>query len=164
MHLHFRNWSDADKEALATVRSFKEMAVIALGIMMRNGGEFHMVSGPISTGGVGSIEGNRRVFMRVIEHLISEEGLPVWSQMPFQDKMVDLYKIWHAENPNESYCMPILLDFYEPVFSSGFVKVLHFIHGYESSFGARWEHQGCERWGIERRYLPAELSRMLVTA
>jgi len=156
--IHFNYWNDSDKEKVAKSTKFSELAVVALSILNRIPGDIHMVSGPISTGGVGTLEGNRRVFEKTVETLVSEEHLNIFSQMPFEDKMVELYRKWHAYNPKEKYCMPILEDFYEPVFSSGKIKVLHFIHGWELSYGAKWEHDNCDGWGIERRYLPKELS------
>jgi hypothetical protein len=117
-----------------------------------------MISGPISTDGVGTLEGNRKVYTRIIEIMALESNFDVFSQMPFEDKMVELYRAWHIANPSEKYCTPILTDFYEKVFSSGNVEGLHLIHSWESSHGARWEHDNCDRWNIARDYLPEELS------
>ncbi len=155
---HYRHWNPRDHDALKDAKSFVDLAAIALDILRRTPGKAEMVSGPISTGGVGTIQGNRKVFEGVIEILIGESHRNIFSQMPFEDKMVELYLEWHRQNPAEEYCTPILNDFYEKVFLSGKVSALHFIHGWESSFGARWEHGNCDRWGIEKRYLPQELS------
>ncbi len=157
--IHFKHWSGIDKVMLGHAGNFQDLARLAMSIIRRIPVDIEMVSGPISTGGVGTIDGNRKVFEAVIEILILEDGLNVFSQMPFEDKMVEFYKKWHAENPLEKYCMPILHDFYEPVFSSGRVKALHFIDGWESSFGAKWEHGNCSKWGIKRKYLSRELSQ-----
>ena len=151
--IHFKHWILTDYQLLERARSFHDLFQLAANIMTRFEGDLHMVSGPISTGGVGTIDGNRRVFEKAIEMLATEQKLNVFSQMPFEDKMVELYKQWHSENPREDYCSPILTDFYEPLFSLGRVKVLHFIRGWQSSVGARWEHDNCVQWEIERRYL-----------
>ncbi len=156
--IHWRQWTDDEKRELDSAKDFKQLSHIAISIISRMSGDVHMVSGPISTGGVGTVEGNGKVFANVIEILITEQGINIFSQMPFEEKMVKLYREWFKNNPNEKYCRPILDDFYEPLFSSGKVKVLHFIYGWESSTGARWENESCERWVIERRYLPKELS------
>lgn len=161
--IHHKHWTEADLRALEASKSFSDLAAIALSVMSRMSGDLEMVSGPISTGGVGSRDGNLLVFSRVIEKLLAE-GRPIFSQMPFEDKMGELYEMWRSENLSAGYCMPILVDFYEAVFSSGRVKKLHFIHGYESSFGAMWEHDSCERWGIERVYLSEEASMSLLRA
>jgi len=156
--IHFKYWTEADRRALAKVTTFKDLATLAIDIIQRFPGNVCMVSGPISTGGVGTLEGNRKVFTRVIELLATEQSANIFSQMPFEDRIAELYKEWHADNPKEKYCMPILNDFYHEIFSTGKVSSLHFIYGWDSSFGARWEHDNCDKWGIERHYLPQELS------
>ena len=156
--IHFKYWNETDVGALSSAKTFKDLSIIALNILERFPVGVHMVSGPISTGGVGTLEGNRKVFERVVELLATEQSLNIFSQMPFEDKMVELYRKWHIDNPTEKYCMPILTDFYQPVFSSGKVSNLHFIYGWESSFGAKWEHNNCDEWSIKRNYLPQELS------
>ena len=155
--IQWKLWNMEDKKALDDATDFKQLVNIALAIISRMTGDAHMVSGPISTGGVGTVEGNGKVFANIIEILIKDQGINIFSQMPFEEKMVKLYKEWFKNNPNEKYCRPILDDFYEPLFSSGKVKVLHFIHNWESSTSARWENENCERWGIEKKYLSKEL-------
>ena len=156
--IHYRNWIDADKQKLAKSKSFKDLADIVIEIINRIPKKIEMVSGPISTGGVGSKIENLKVFESVVEILILESKLNIFSQIPFEEKMNELYREWYVNNPDEKYCMPILEEFYERLFSSGKVKKLHFINDWQSSFGARWEHDNCDRWGIERNYLPRELS------
>jgi len=156
--IHFKYWTDDDKKALSAALTFKDLATIAINIIQRFPGEVCMVSGPISTGGVGSREGNQKVFTKVIELLATEQSANIFSQVPLEDKIVDIYKKWHLNNPDETYCMPILDDFYRPLFSTGKVGALHFIYGWESSFGSRWEHDNCDQWGIKRYYLPQEFS------
>jgi hypothetical protein len=156
--IHFIHWHPSDYRALDTAKSFSDLSKLALGMTDRISGKIEMVSGPISTGGVGSAEGNKRVFEGIIEILISESASNIFSQMPFETKMEELYRKWYAENPGEKYCWPILDEFYEPLFASGKVERLHFIHDWESSTGATWEHDNCDRWGIKRHYLPKELS------
>lgn len=156
--VHFRSWHENDAIDIAQSSDFKQLAVVAQRIIARTSEPLHMVSGPISTGGVGSIPGNMSVLRGVIEILHREEGLAVFSQVPFEGRMVGLYEIWHKENLDKPYCMPILEDFYWPIFDSGRIAQLHFIHGWESSFGARWEHEACTQLRIGRRYLPKEMT------
>ena len=157
--IHFNHWTRVDRMMLGRTRTFRDLSDLALSIMHRMPDGIEMVSGPISTGGVGSIEGNRKVFEGIIELLVIENRLNIFSQMPFEDKMVEFYLAWHAAHPAEKYCMPILTDFYERIFSTGKVKIIHFIHGWESSYGASWEHENCDRWKIRRFYLSEMFSR-----
>ncbi len=151
--IHYRAFTHVEVRMIGNARSFSMLLVPALEVLQRMSEPVHMVSGPISTGGVGSLEGNIHIFKSTIEHLAEAEGLNMFSQLPFQDKMIELAREWHEAHPKESYCMPILSEFYEPIFASGHVECLHFIHGWEQSKGSRWEHDGCSRWKIERRYL-----------
>lgn len=155
--IHYKYWSFEDRLSLSKAKTFVDLAILAISIIQRMPKGVQMVSGPITTGGFKDIDQNRRVFEKVIE-ILSERGVNIFSQMPFEEKIVELAKIWQAENPEEEYCMPILNDFYEAVFSSGLVSDLNFIFDWESSFGAKWENSNCKRWGINANYLPRELS------
>jgi hypothetical protein len=151
--IHYKYWTDSDHQSLKQTTSFTELGLLAISIVRRFTGKVNMVSGPISTGGVGTIQGNKDVFMAVIE-ILAQDQKNIFSQMPFEDKIVELYKKWRLNNPQQSYCMPILEEFYEPLFSTGKVECLNFIYDWESSFGAKWEHTNCDRWLIKRNYLP----------
>ncbi|MDQ5893418.1 MAG: hypothetical protein QG640_430 [Patescibacteria group bacterium] len=160
MSIHFLHWASEDEQALSKAQSFEELARVALNVIAKIEGEIHMVSGPISTGGVGTVPGNLYVFEKIIEMLSKDEGFNIFSQIPFQAKMDNLCQMWQKMNQNEIHCIPILENFYKPLFSSGRIAVVHFIHGWESSFGSRWEHDFCKKnTGIRIEYLPKELSK-----
>lgn len=154
MNAHFQHWDAFDLCDRNRARTFSDLAKVAVGMLSRLPPEarLHMVSGPISTGGRGSLQENRRVLGAIIEGL-HRQGLPVYSQMPYEDKLVEFAAIWRRRPGNSGYCWPILHEFYEHVFSSGRISTLHFIPGYETSTGAKWEHDECDRWGIQRVYL-----------
>ncbi len=156
--VHYKYWTDPDMEKLAKATTFLELACIALAVIARMPRDLHMVSGPISTGGVGTVEGNCKVFKGMIELLALHCHLNMFSQMPFEKRMAELSIKWHAENPTETYCTPILDDFYTPVFRSGRICAVHFLDGWGSSFGAKWEHDNCELWNIQRIFLTKESS------
>ena len=166
--VHYKFWRDSEKEILlkqlSEARTFKELASVAVTVLNHLPPDLkvHMVSGPISTGGVGTIEGNRKIFEGVIEILVENCRIDVFSQMPFEDKMVELYKEWHAEHLKEKYCLPILHNFYEPIFSSGRIIALNFIPDWESSFGAQWEYENCDRWRIQRVMLSQKILDMVL--
>ena len=143
---------------LDRAKTFKDLSDIALAVMNRMPTGIEMISGPISTGGLGTPELNLKVFSGVIEILIEDYRLNMLSQMPFEAAMGRFAAAWRTDNPGSRYCMPILDDFYDRVFSTGKVLHLHFLHDWESSFGATWEHDNCERWGIKRIYLEREIS------
>jgi hypothetical protein len=130
--------------------TFEELAALALMEMEKFTEGCDIVCGPISTGGVGSIEGNLKVFARTIDKL-QETGHPIFTQLPYEEKIFSFRERWRAENPSrsEDYYMPILEEFYRPLFQSGKVKRAWFINGWESSKGARWERDELANLQVE---------------
>ncbi|MBU6232095.1 MAG: hypothetical protein KGI45_03095 [Patescibacteria group bacterium] len=152
--LHYRGWHLNDRLNIHRVRRIDRMREAAeRAIANRFPVPLEMVSGPITTGGLGNIRENVRVLRTTIEHLVLKLNIPVWSQVPFERCMIEFGRAWRIANPRAAYCMPILDSFYLPILRSGRIFRLRFIHGWESSFGARWEHDRCIEFGIERMYL-----------
>src|ERR1035437_3198523 len=104
--VHDKHWNADYLDNLNRARSFIDLATIALDIVFRLPEKVEMVSGPISTGGVGTIPGNRKVFEGVIEILILESKLNIFSQMPFEDKMVQFKKKGNTKNPKKKVWKP----------------------------------------------------------
>jgi hypothetical protein len=152
--VHHRYWTDEDKRSSANIKTFSALAEMALQIMKRMPPRVHAVSGPITTGGLGNAKDNMALFKKTTEDLAIEKGLNVLSWVPFEDIIVSILKEWKKANPDEKYCMPLLDDFYLPLFESGLISDIHFIYGWDSSMGARWEHDQCVRLNIARHFLP----------
>lgn len=161
MNVHLQEWTDEDLRAIQDATTLDSMADIACAIVLRMPSGLHFVSGPISTGGFGDVAKNRDILRAAIEEL-SRQGHPIWSQMPFEDKLVWFDAQWRKDGKSTGYCWPILETFYESIFSTGRFQVGHFLHGFESSIGARWEHENCGRWNISRRRLEPSFSRGLL--
>jgi len=107
-----------------------------------------MVCGPISkTGGVGSRKRNLEIFSKAIDRLRAEK-LAIFSQMPFEDDMERLFK-----SDPKLQGIELLEEFYLPIFKTKIIKILFFLPGWETSFGAVWEHRQAEILGIPRVYL-----------
>jgi hypothetical protein len=158
MESHYRHWGEKEKLALANAGSFKELGKVVVDILSIMPGGVNVVSGPISTGGMGTTAANIAVFKNIVEILTEDMGLNILSWVPFEIKIHDLHTEWSKTN-GKGYCMPILEDFYHAAFCSNKITKVHFIHGWESSFGARWEHELCDKLGIEKVYLSKELSQ-----
>lgn len=139
-------WTDEDIKAVEEAKDFKDLYAIANRIFSRMEGEIGQVCGPIATGGAGSIEANLEIFNNEILKL-QNQGKIIFDQMPFEWPMQDLKKRV-ADGANT-----ILEDFYLPIFESGKVKTLYFIKGWETSYGANWEHNQAKRLGIDIVYL-----------
>ena len=141
-----RYWTEVEHKDLEQVASFAHLADIALRVVARILPPVGQVCGPITTGGHGDIEKNMNVFVATINRL-EEQGLNIFNQVPFQQLMRRL----KATHPNGE--IAILEQFYGPLFRSGFITTLYFIPGWETSFGAKWEHGQAQHLGLEVVYL-----------
>ena len=106
-----------------------------------------MVCGPVSTGGAGSRQANLKIFSRAIDRLAAG-GLLIFSQMPFENDMERIFK-----SDPRLQGLRLLEEFYLPIFRSRDIKLMCFLPGWESSTGARWEHDQAEILKIPRIYL-----------
>lgn len=136
-------WKQAEKDALRGATSFKELSSIALVVVARMPKPVGQVCGPISTGGLGSIEKNLLMFDKVVDHLIGQ-GLTIFDQVPFEDHLFRVIERHGGTRKGHR----LLTDFYLPIFESGHISTLHFIHGWQSSDGSVWERKQAERLGI----------------
>lgn len=136
----------ADFSAIEKAQTFKELYQIASTVVNRLGPPVGFVCGPISAnGGTKSVERNMKIFTSHIE-LLENKKLKIFSQLPFEKS---LWRIL-AAGENENVLLETL---YLPLFNSGMLNVFYFIPGWESSFGANWEHKQALKLGIEIIYL-----------
>ncbi len=143
-------WKSRHIAAAKKVKSFTELAELALAILSQFNDSVVMVSGPISTGGRGSIEKNIEAFAKTKAHL-EKRGHLVFSQTPVQETIARLAKEWRKANnkPLNRYCRPILTEFYLPIFKSGRVVKMFFRPDWKSSIGSRWERKKARLLRIE---------------
>ncbi len=150
----------------AKTNSLTELVQIAAAELQKfpKGGE--VVCGPISTGGRGSSEENLRVFEATIETL-KKVGRPIFSQVPYEERIFFFRKRWQDSDPSRAgqYYMPILEEFYYPLFQTKLIKRGWFIPGWNSSFGARWEREQLEEVNADICDLANEwVDQILITA
>lgn len=139
-------YTNADFIAIENGTMFEHLVPIAMKIITSLEPPLGMVCGPISaTGGTKSVERNMKIFTSHIE-LLENKKLKIFSQLPFEKT---LWRIL-AAGENENVLLETL---YLPLFNSGMLNVFYFIPGWESSFGANWEHEQALRLGIEIFYL-----------
>jgi len=116
---------------------------IAKEILFKESG-LALFSGPISTGGLGSIDENLRYFNKGIAEA-SRKGYNMFCQMPFEE----LFKAIHYEH--EVHTSFFIKHFYKPLFKSNRISLLLQAENWESSSGACEEAKLCDRFGIERK-------------
>ncbi len=149
--IHF--WHEQDKKELKVAKSFAQLLPIAIRIIKRMSQPVAMVSGPISTGGLGSVEKNMK-FFTLATAVLYKSGVNVFDQTPFDWAMERIKKnTWHKKE----YCIPLLEDFYLPLFKNKIIQEVYFLPDWQSSFGAKWEHQQCEKFNIEIHDFPKEI-------
>jgi len=140
------HWHDREIAALKRVASYDEAADIALTVLKRMhalGEPVVEICGPISTGGLGSLEKNAERFRAAIRSA-HERGLVVFDQMHFQDVIERLSEL----HRNGSYDQDVLEVFYRRIFESGYIGKALFLPGWESSRGASWERALLTELGV----------------
>lgn len=148
----YQNWREDDVQKVALLETYADMKDVALIALKALPQPVVQVCGPLTTGGRGSFEKNLEMFHEGIQFL-AEQGKTVFDQRPFEIPMQKL----KATRKGPGYAYELLYEFYLPVFQSGHVKELHFLPGWESSIGARWEHDQAQQLGITIFYLPKSL-------
>ncbi|MBI2109413.1 MAG: DUF4406 domain-containing protein [Parcubacteria group bacterium] len=137
-------WTHKEVEMVTNASSYKELRTVAFTVIGRMPRPIVQVSGPISTGGAGSLEENLKRFARAVS-LLKREGRHVFNQIPFEPS---IQKIKGIEEPNVDYAMGILEQFYLPIFETKVIEALYFLPDWQSSVGARWEREQAGRLGI----------------
>jgi len=125
-------WTEKDKQNAELAQTYGDLSVVAQGVAVRIPQPLVMVCGPISTGGLGSIEQNMVRFRKMID-FVKSLGENVFDQLPFEPY---LWRI--IRGPNDHGGFHLLEDFYQPLFERYF-SGLYFIPDWESSAGTCWE-------------------------
>ncbi|MFA5313649.1 MAG: hypothetical protein WC375_10120 [Methanomassiliicoccales archaeon] len=145
-------WTETDIKVLATSRNFSDIGSVTLAVLLRFQNRVAMVSGPMTSGGKGSITENPAAYRRAMAHLQSKDYV-IFNQLLAEDALKRHWHAWIAAG-NEGYCWELLEEVYAPVFRSGKVAKLVFMPDWQSSRGATWEHEMAHKLGIETEYLP----------
>lgn len=157
MNGDFRHFTKRDKSDLRKAKTFEELSLVALRVLERmrakeqkkaHPRKIGMVSGPISTGGLGSPNANIKAFRKTIRHL-EQKDYCIFNQMPFENPMWRIIK-----TPYYQGGLQLLTKFYRPIFKSGHIAVIHFMQNWHTSFGASWEHKESKRLHIRQNHLP----------
>lgn len=136
-----RYWRMADVRAVDAAQDFADLLPVALRVISRMPLDRPrtIVSGPITTGGEGTVEKNTMALKLAIE-LLQKKGFNVFDQFPFQDAMTRMLKVWHAKYGHKKYCAKLITDFYGPMLEHE--NVIHSmiqLPGWRTSNGAVME-------------------------
>ena len=141
------NWTPTDYDNLKKANTLPELLAVALTVLDRMSQPVALVSGPIATGGKGSVEENVRAFADTIR-AVRVSGKTVFNQLPFEEKLTAL-----AKQSKMAYFTPILDEFILPILKSGKIAEIIFMKDWQSSTGSRWEYVTAGELGIERTLL-----------
>lgn len=97
------------------------------------------VCGPISTGGLGSVDENIKFFKKSIEKL-EGAGYFVFDQTVFEDAMLKIKTSRMENGLFKFYDWDLLNKCYIPLFESRLLNKMIFLPDFESSIGSKWEY------------------------
>mgnify|MGYP001559486581 FL=1 len=111
----------------------KQAAGDALSDILKMPGPVILFSGPISTGGFGSVADNIECLLSFISES-SKKGISVFNQIVYERRLDCILK------DHKDYDYPLLNYFYKPILESGKINGLVFLPLWHSSIGSTWEH------------------------
>ncbi len=112
-------------------------------------GNLHAVSGPVTTGGLGSLVRNLARIDWTVNRLTSlEENFHVFNPCFWEPRLGELQKKWMREHPGEAYCERLIRDFYWQVFESGLIVDARLLPDWGTSTGATMEKKYLEKLRI----------------
>jgi hypothetical protein len=140
-------WDEQDYKDLENAKEYKDLLPIALRVIDKIESPISQVCGPISTGGHGSIKENGKEIIQAIESLRAS-GKNIFNQMPLEHQIRKI-----MENDSNEYPYKLLEDVYLPLFKSGKIETLYFVFDWQTSTGAKWEHEQAQKLGLKIEYL-----------
>ncbi|MFA6273208.1 MAG: hypothetical protein WC673_01820 [Candidatus Paceibacterota bacterium] len=100
-----------------------------------------LFSGPISTGGFGSVANNIECLLSFISES-SKREISVFNQIVYERRLDCILK------DHKDYDYPLLNYFYKPILESRKINGLVFLPLWQSSVGSTWEHNFATSIGI----------------
>lgn len=142
-------WESKDYRDVSVATTFEQLLEIALVILSRIPDPVGIVCGPLTTGGLGSLEANTEEFKRRIGQL-QQQGENIFNQMPFEPRMQKIKKTPYYD-PTRDH---LLEAFYGGLFKKERLKTLFIIPpGEKMSYGLNWEIKRGELLGKNIVYL-----------
>jgi len=133
------------------IQDFSGLVNIARYELSKFHGRAEIVCGPITSGGLGSVEKNLAVFNSAIQGLIIQ-GRPVFNQMPYEDALFRLqaeHERRHGRHPEDKSYNPVVLEeFYLPLFQTRGFSRAWFLPHWRTSKGATWERNTLGGLGV----------------
>lgn len=141
------HWEDQHIQRAKSAEDFALLGQLICEVAEKMPKPLFMISGPMTTGGLGSYSKNILLFQHAIDEA-SKEGVHVFNQTMLEEHLQRLVRNWRLDNPDSEYCNHVLTDVYETLLASGYIQGVYFIPGWDTSRGARWEREAAERFNI----------------
>ena len=142
-----------------SAETLEELADIGIDMLKRmnlSGKPIIEICGPITTGGLGSVEKNLALLEKAINFVNTKE-LQSLNIALFEDAMKRIVSKHPDTYPKvNGYPVAILESFYRKIFESGYIKKFLFLPGWQSSKGATWERNLAPTLGIKVEEYPKE--------
>lgn len=153
--VHCPHWEEHHIEKAKTTREFKRIGELVCEVAEKMPKPLFMISGPMTTGGLGHYSKNIVLFQHAIEEAL-KEGVYVFNQTMLEEHLQRLVREWLACNPDSGYCNHVLTDIYDVLLASGHLQGVYFLPGWETSRGARWERETAEKHSLAIYDYPEE--------
>ncbi len=149
------HWEDHHIERAKSANDFKLLGELVCEVAEKMPKPLFMVSGPMTTGGMGSYSKNILLFQHAIDEAI-KAGVTVFNQTMLEEHLQRLVREWLTCNPESEYCNHVLTDVYEALLASGHIHGVYFMPDWHTSRGARWEREASERLNVAVHDYPSE--------
>jgi hypothetical protein len=150
-HHSLRHYDKEHYQRIEKANTYEEVCSIAMDVLKKMPKPISIICGPISTGGAGNVIDNLKIYEGTIFKL-SAQNKNIFNQMPFMKSFDILTRKFGNTKVEKNQ---ILLDkFYQPIYESKIITKMYFIHGWESSHGARWEREIAKKHNITIEDLP----------
>jgi hypothetical protein len=151
----YKYFTQTDLEAIANANSFSELLAVALIILERMPAKVIGLCDPLSTSRKND---NQEKFRKTIEALCKYD-LPIFNEIPFEKKIVELKDKWFAENKNQTHCLPQMEEFYKPILKTGRVKTMLCFPDWDTKFTSYWLNEEAIRAKVELIYFPRDFNQ-----
>jgi hypothetical protein len=144
-------WGKKDLSLLRKAKNLRDLVKIAEHVLIKMPNPRAQLCGPISTGGMGSVEVNIKNLQKSIK-ILELKGINIFDHLKFEPILDKLSVNWEQSGFYPD--VPILEDFYGKIFEMGLLDVIYFLPNWSTSFGARWEYDYANKLGIKTFILP----------
>lgn len=153
--VHCPHWEDHHIERAKTTTDFKLIGELVCEIAEKMPKPLFMISGPMTTGGMGHYSKNIVLFQHAIEEALNN-GVSVFNQTMLEEHLQRLVREWLRCNPDSGYCNHVLSDVYDVLLASTHIHGVYFLPDWHTSRGARWERETAEKNSLAIHEYPEE--------